>query len=66
MNSEQLEEIKHHFSVVSEALRSDIRRITEGHTTEFKEIQAIQHSHNLEIDLSDLMNRIDHLETSQA
>ena len=66
MNSEQLEEIKRHFSVVSEALRSDIRRIAEGHSTEFKEIQAIQHSHTLEIDLSDLKNRIDHLETSQA
>jgi 23S rRNA A2030 N6-methylase RlmJ len=80
MNSEQLEEIKRHFSVVSEALRSDIRRIAEGHTTlcyeleeprgeiraEFKEIQAIQHSHNLEINLSDLKNRINRLETSQA
>ena len=33
MNSQQLEEIKRHFSVVSEALRSDIRRIAEGHTT---------------------------------
>ena len=33
MNAEQLEEIKRHFSVVSEALRSDIRRIAEGHTT---------------------------------
>ena len=80
MNAEQLEEIKRHFSVVSEALRSDIRRIAEGHTTlchelqeprgeirdEFKEIQAIQHSHTLETDLSDLKNRIDHLETSRT
>jgi hypothetical protein len=54
MNSEQLEEIKRHFSVVSEALRSDILRITEGQAThqhqfqerhgenqdKFKEIQA--------------------------
>jgi hypothetical protein len=54
MNAEQLEEIKRHFSVVSEALRSDIRRITVGHATlchelqkprgenqdEFKEMQA--------------------------
>ncbi len=55
MNSEQLEEIKRHFSLVSEALRSDIRRIAEDHTTlcheleeprgeirdEFKERQAL-------------------------
>ncbi len=54
MNAEQLEEIKRHFSVVSEALRSDIRLIAEGHATlchesqepcgenhgEFKEMQA--------------------------
>jgi hypothetical protein len=54
MNAEQLEEIKRHFSVVSEALRSDIRRIAVGHATlchelqeprgenqdEFKEMQA--------------------------
>lgn len=54
MNAEQLEEIKRHFSVVSEALRSDIRRIAEGQVTlqhqlqeprgenqnEFEEIQA--------------------------
>ena len=80
MNAEQLEEIKRHFRVVSEALRSDIRRIAEGHSTlcheleeprgeirdEFKEIQAIQHSHTLEIDLSDLKNRIDCLETSRT
>lgn len=80
MNAEQLEEIKRHFSVVSDALRSDIRRIAEVHTTlcyeleeprgeirdEFKEIQAIQHSHTLEIDLSDLKNRIDRLETSSS
>ena len=80
MNAEQLEEIKRHFSVVSEALRGDIRRIAECHATlcheleeprgeirdEFKEIQAIQHSHTLETDLSDLKNRIDRLETSRT
>ena len=55
MNAEQLEEIKRHFSVVSEALRSDILRIAEGHATlchelresggknqdEFKEMQTL-------------------------
>jgi hypothetical protein len=54
MNAEQMEEIKRHFSVVAEALRSDIRQIAEGHATirhelqehrgeirdEFKEIRA--------------------------
>ncbi len=89
MNTEQLEEIKRHFSVVAEALRSDIRRVAEGHATlrhqlqeprgenqnEFKEIQAFtplsfsqfdQHSHTLETDLSDLKNRIDHLEINRT
>ena len=39
MNAEQLEEITRHFSVVSEALRSDIRRIAELHTTLCHELQ---------------------------
>lgn len=87
MNAEQLEEIKRHFSLVSEALRSDIRRIEEGQSilqhqlqephgenqNKFKEIQAFtqlsfpqfgQYSHTLEIDLSDLQNRIDRIEIS--
>lgn len=39
MNAEQLEEIKRHFSVVSEALRSDIRRIAEGQATLCHELE---------------------------
>lgn len=39
MNAEQLEEIKRHFSVVSEALRSDISRIAVGHATLCHELQ---------------------------
>jgi hypothetical protein len=72
MNSEQLEEIKRHFSVVSEALRSDILRITEGQTThqhqlqerrdenqgEFKEIQAFTQLSSAQFD-----QHIDTLET---
>ena len=55
MNAEQMEEIKRHFGVVAESLRSDIRQIAEGHVTirhelqehrrevrdEFKEIRAL-------------------------
>lgn len=55
MNDAQVEEIKRHFGVVSEALRSDIRQIAEGHSDircelrevrdefrdEFKEIRAL-------------------------
>ena len=55
MNAEQLEEITRHFSVVSEALKSDISRVAELHATlchelqeprgeiraEFKEIQTL-------------------------
>ena len=54
MNAEQMEEIKRHFGVVAETLRSDIRQIAEGHATirielqehreeirdEFKELRA--------------------------
>jgi hypothetical protein len=39
MNAEQMEEIKRHFGVLSEALRSDIRQIAEGHATIRHELQ---------------------------
>jgi hypothetical protein len=39
MNAEQLKGIKRHFSVVSEALRSDILRIAEGHATLYHELR---------------------------
>ena len=32
MNDAQVEEIKRHFGVVAEALRSDIRQVAEGHS----------------------------------
>jgi hypothetical protein len=89
MNAEQLEEIKRHFSVVSEVLRSDIRRMAECDATfrhesqepheeicdEFKTMRTFArlsfsqlkpHVRTLETDISDLKNRIDHLEISQA
>jgi hypothetical protein len=73
MNAEQLEEIKRHFSVVSEALRSDIRRIAECHATlcheglePREEIPLDQHIHTLETDIAALKNRIDHLETNRS
>ena len=73
MNADQLEEIKRHFSVVSEALRSDLRRITEGRTALHhqlleprKEIHLDQHIHALETDISALKNRINHLETNRS
>ena len=42
MNSEQVEEIKRHFGVVAGALRSDIRRIAEGHAGIRLELQEIR------------------------
>jgi hypothetical protein len=73
MNAEQLEEIKRHFSVVSEALISDLRRIAECHATlcheleePRKEIHLDQHIHALETDISALKNRINHLETNRS
>lgn len=89
MNAEHLEEITRHFSVVSEALRSDLRRMAECDATlrhesqetrveisdELKDMQAFArlsfsqlkpHIRTLETDISDLKNRIDHLETSHS
>ena len=75
MNTEQMEEIKRHFGVVAEALRSDIRQIAEGHATirhelqehreeirdEFKELRGL-----MRLSFSQLDQRIHTLETSLA
>lgn len=42
MNDAQVEEIKRHFGVVAEALRSDIRQIAEGHVGIGRELQEIR------------------------
>jgi uncharacterized small protein (DUF1192 family) len=39
---EQLEEIKRHFDVVAEALRSDLRQVAEGHSVIRHEIQELR------------------------
>jgi len=39
MNHEEMEEIKRHFGVVAESLRSDIRQIAEGHDVIRRELQ---------------------------
>lgn len=39
MNAEQMDEIKRHFGVVAESLRSDIRQVAEGHATIRHELQ---------------------------
>ncbi len=75
MNTEQMEEIKHHVGVVAESLRSDIRQIAEGHGTirnelqdlrselrdEFKEMRAL-----LRLSFSQLDQRIHSLESDIA
>lgn len=72
MNTEEMEEIKRHFGVVAESLRSDIRQIAEGHATirhelhgfreefrdEFKEMRAL-----MRLSFSQLDQRISPLET---
>ena len=40
MNQEEMEEIKRHFGVVGESLRSDIRQIAEGHAVIRHELQS--------------------------
>ena len=42
MNDAQVDEIKRHFGVVAEALRSDIRQIAEGHSGIRREIQGLR------------------------
>ena len=42
MNAEQMEEIKRHFGIVAESLRSDIRQIAEGHATIRHELQGLR------------------------
>jgi phage shock protein A len=72
MNAEQMEEIKRHFGVVAESLRSDIRQVAEGHATiqhelhdlrdefrdEFKEMRAL-----MRLSFSQLDQRIRTLES---
>ena len=72
MNNEEIEEIKRHFGVVAESLRSDIRQIAEGHAVirhelesqrgevrnEFKETRAL-----MKLSFSQLDQRIDTLES---
>jgi len=41
MNAEQMEEIKPHFGVVAESLRSDIRQIAQDHVTIRHELQDL-------------------------
>jgi hypothetical protein len=40
MSREEMEEIKRHFGVVAESLRSDIRQIAEGHDVIRHDLQA--------------------------
>ncbi len=42
MTDAQVEEIKRHFGVVAEALRSDLRQIAEGHSDIRNELQEIR------------------------
>jgi chromosome segregation ATPase len=42
MNDAQVDEIKRHFGVISEALRGDIRQIAEGHSGIRRELQEIR------------------------
>ena len=40
MRKEEMEEIKRHFGVVAESLRSDIQQIAEGHDVIRRELQT--------------------------
>jgi uncharacterized small protein (DUF1192 family) len=42
MSPDQIEEIKRHFGVVAEALRSDVRQIAEGHSVIRHELQGMR------------------------
>jgi len=42
MTDAQVEEIKRHFGILAEALRSDIRQVAEGHSGIGRELQEIR------------------------
>jgi hypothetical protein len=42
VEQEQVEEIKRHFGVIAEALRSDVRLVAEGHSVIRREIQEFR------------------------
>jgi ubiquinone biosynthesis protein UbiJ len=72
MNNEEMEEIKRHFGVIAESLRSDIQLIAEGHDVirrelhtqreelkeEFKETKSLVHLSYAQLD-----QRIDTVES---
>jgi transposase-like protein len=71
----QVEEIKRHFGVIAEALRSDVRQVAEGHAVirrelqefrgeardEFREVRAL-----LRLSFAQLDQRISRLESGRA
>ena len=75
MEQEQLEEIKRHFGVIAEALRSDVRQVAEGHAVirhelqefraqvrdEFREVRAL-----LRLSFAQLDQRISRLESGRT
>ena len=72
MNTEDMEQLKRHFSVVAEGLRHDLQHVAEGHQVilaqvqqfredvkeEFKEVRAL-----LKFSFAELDHRIQSLET---
>jgi predicted RNase H-like nuclease (RuvC/YqgF family) len=72
---EQVEEIKRHFGVVAEALRSDLRQVAEGRSVIRHEIQELRREVRdefgemralLRLSFSQLDQRISSLETELA
>jgi len=75
VEQEQLEEIKRHFGVIAEALRSDVRQVAEGHAVirhelqefraqvrdEFREVRAL-----LRLSFAQLDQRISRLESGRT
>ncbi len=75
MEQEQVEEIKRHFGVIAEALRSDVHQVAEGHAVirrelqefrgevrdEFREVRAL-----LRLSFAQLDQRISRLESGRA
>jgi len=75
VEQEQVEEIKRHFGVIAEALRSDVRQVAEGHAVirrelqefrgevrdEFREVRAL-----LRLSFAQLDQRISRLESGRA
>lgn len=65
MSNEEMEEIKRHFGVIAESLRSDIQQIAEGHDTIRRELQTQREELKEEFKETKSLMRLSHAQLDQ-